>query len=327
MHVPSILVVLDAAWPVLFARCLSAAVRSGVLVHRCEVAAAATFAAERRPVAIVLSNAVYALDPDEFDALARDVRATLLKVDEEVSERELEAMFAAALRERDRRQDDGGRYAIIRQMPAEEALPRPSQPPPSVRPSQAPPSVRSTQAPPSVRSSQAPPSSRSFPPPSARSSQLSPAASQEPPPSRSFAQRQTAPPSVRSAELPPRPQPAPSRSMTPAPGSLPPPPSVRGAQLSQQAQPGPSRSMTPAPGSLPPPPSVRSTQLSGAGPASVRSGGVMGPPPVKTVPPSGTHGEPQSGVRQFGRDALDAVFEEHDLPHEAGARGRRGSAT
>src|ERR1041385_4300049 len=95
IHVPSVLVVLDAAWPDLFGRCLGAAVRSGVLLHRCEVAGAATFATERRPLAIVMSQAVYDLDPDEFEALGRDVHAMLLKVDEDITERELEAMFSA----------------------------------------------------------------------------------------------------------------------------------------------------------------------------------------------------------------------------------------
>ncbi|HSN98768.1 MAG TPA: hypothetical protein VLS89_10805, partial [Candidatus Nanopelagicales bacterium] len=168
IHVPSVLVVLDAAWPELFARCLGAAVRSGVLVHRCEVAAASTFAAERRPLAIVLSNAVYALDPDEFDALARDVRAALLKVDEEITERELEAMFSAALRERERRDDSSGggsRYALIHQVEAEAPMPRASQPP-GPRTQAPPPSSRAMQLA-GLRPSQAPP-------PSTRSGAMTP---------------------------------------------------------------------------------------------------------------------------------------------------------
>src|SRR5690349_5566044 len=98
LHVPSILVVLDPAWPALFSLCLTVAPGCGVLLHRCDAATAATIAAERRPLAILLSNSVYARDPADFEALARDVRSTLLRLDEEVSERELEAMLNGALR-------------------------------------------------------------------------------------------------------------------------------------------------------------------------------------------------------------------------------------
>ncbi|MCC6551547.1 MAG: hypothetical protein IT372_00820, partial [Polyangiaceae bacterium] len=177
IHVPCVLVVMDAVWPELFARCLVAATRSGVLVHRCELQAAATFAAEKRPVAIVLSNAVYSLDPVEIDALARDVHATLLKVDEEVTERELEAMFSGALRERERR-EDGGRYAIIRQTQSETPMPRSTQAPPSMRLGG--PSSSRTMPPASVRPG-GPASARTMPPASHRAG-AAPAPAFAPPP-------------------------------------------------------------------------------------------------------------------------------------------------
>jgi len=327
MHVPSILVVLDAAWPELFARCLGAAVRSGMLVHRCEVAAAATWAAERRPVLIVLSEAVFALDPEEFEALARDVRASLLKVDEDITERELEAMFSAALRDRDRdRRDDGRSYALIRQIPAEEPLPRASQPP-APRATQAPP-------PPSMRGATlrgAPPVDTHAPPMSARGAQLG---VPRPSPGAPTASRAVAtpppppPPPVRAA--PPRPSPgAPPSSMRgdapPSRSGLPPPPSVRGAQLGGPQGPVSSRS-APEAGAQPSPPSMRSAQF--AGPPSSQSPNVAAPPHsdpapvVKAAPPS-AQADPLSGVRPCGADALDAVFEEQDLPHETLARGPR----
>ena len=45
-----------------------------------EIASAATKVASTRPFAIVLSEAVYAFDSAEFDALARDVGATLIAI-------------------------------------------------------------------------------------------------------------------------------------------------------------------------------------------------------------------------------------------------------
>jgi hypothetical protein len=288
VHVPSVLVVQDAAWPELFARCLVAATRAGVLLHRCELLAAATFAAERRPIAIVLSNAVHAMDPGEFDALARDVQATLLKVDEEVSERELEAMFVGALRERERR-DEGGRYAVIRPTSVETPLGRSSQMPPS---STRAPLSRSQLPPPTSRS--LPPPSRSLPPPSSRSL---------PPPLRSF----TPPPQSR-------PAPASVRAGLPAPAPLKGPASAEPRPRTFEAPPS-SRRIAPAlPLSRTPTPV----------PPTSRSGGL---PPNPAMPPVKAQGDaPRSGVRHFAGDPLDAAVDENPLPGvPTGAR--RGSAT
>lgn len=46
-----------------------------------ELSNAATVAATHRPFAIVMSEDVYAFDSAEFDALARDVNATLIRID------------------------------------------------------------------------------------------------------------------------------------------------------------------------------------------------------------------------------------------------------
>ena len=43
-----------------------------------DIASAATHVARERPFAIVVSDEVYAFDAAEFDALARDVRASLI---------------------------------------------------------------------------------------------------------------------------------------------------------------------------------------------------------------------------------------------------------
>jgi hypothetical protein len=66
---------------------LVAAVRqaAGVLaaarVETAELANAATIAATHRPFAIVMSEDVYAFDAAEFEALARDVNAALIRVE------------------------------------------------------------------------------------------------------------------------------------------------------------------------------------------------------------------------------------------------------
>jgi hypothetical protein len=53
-------------------------VSRGARVVRTQVPSAATHIARERPFAIVLSEELYAFDAEEFDALARDVRATVL---------------------------------------------------------------------------------------------------------------------------------------------------------------------------------------------------------------------------------------------------------
>jgi hypothetical protein len=58
----------------------AAGVAAAARVETAELANAATVVASARPFAIVMSEDVYAFDAAEFDALARDVNATLLKV-------------------------------------------------------------------------------------------------------------------------------------------------------------------------------------------------------------------------------------------------------
>lgn len=51
---------------------------TGARVETAAIDEAATFAAEHRPFAIVLSEDLYELDPPEFTALGRDVGATVI---------------------------------------------------------------------------------------------------------------------------------------------------------------------------------------------------------------------------------------------------------
>ncbi|XXX71952.1 hypothetical protein WMF30_30330 [Sorangium sp. So ce134] len=247
--------VLDPAWPALFSLCLAVAPGCGVLLHRCDAATAATIAAERRPLAIILSNSVYAMDPAEFDALARDVHSTLLRLDEEVSERELEAMLSGALRETRemnaqreaaRRDEGSGRYTVIGSQRSETigaggADPRAaSRPGASADPRLAP------------RHRDSSPGHSTLPPPSSRAG---------------------APPSVR--------LPLPSQPVTPVPpSSVPPsfrsPPSVRSAPQSTRAQPTYASGV---PRSVPPPASHPLSSLPPAHPGVAKA-------PLSVPPPS-----------------------------------------
>ncbi|WP_437617795.1 hypothetical protein [Sorangium sp. So ce1151] len=269
--------VLDPAWPALFSLCLTVAPGCGVLLHRCDAATAATIAAERRPLAIIMSNSVYAMDPAEFDALARDVRSTLVRLDEEVSERELEAMLNGALRDtremsaqRDagRRDEGSGRYTLIGAQRSETvgakgaagADPRAAQKQgasadPRFAPRRGDPS--------STQSTMPPPSSRSGSPPSVRTPLMTGGRSPTPvPPS-------GAPPSFRS--------PPSLRSTAPASSRLPAGPGV-------YAAPGAPRSV--------PPPSARPLSGFPAHSAAAASGPLSSPPPASTrAAPSSTRAE------------------------------------
>src|SRR5262245_15770890 len=59
----------------------AAGVAAAAKVETAELSNAATVVASYRPFAIVMSEDVYEFDAAEFDALARDVNATLLKID------------------------------------------------------------------------------------------------------------------------------------------------------------------------------------------------------------------------------------------------------
>ncbi|WP_433926095.1 hypothetical protein AB3662_24525 [Sorangium cellulosum] len=323
--------VLDPAWPALFSLCLTVAPGCGVLLHRCDAATAATIAAERRPLAIILSNGVYATDPAEFEALARDVRSTLVRLDEEVCERELEAMLKGALRdtremsaqrERDagrrdegRRDEGSGRYTLIGAQRSETVGakgaagvdPRAAQRQgPGADPRLA--HRRGDAA--ASESTMPPPSSRAGSPPSVRTPLTSHTLTPVPPSSAPPSFR--APPSVRTAQPSPYAPPGVPRSVPPpstralpglpsvqaaSAGSAPlstPPPSVRGAPARGiLSSPPPSMRAHP---SAPPPPSSR---LPGGTPASSRA---LPAPPAPShrptpMPPSSSQAGPPSSTR------------------------------
>lgn len=113
LYIPTLLVV--GGCEALVVRCYHAARTTGLAIRYCRLEEAAVSVPRRHPLAIVVPNGVFDTAAQELVALARDVRSILLRVDPEVSVRELEAMMAGAiadgLSQRERR-GGAGRYSI-----------------------------------------------------------------------------------------------------------------------------------------------------------------------------------------------------------------------
>ena len=75
----------------LIAAVSEAALSAQVLVAECTVENATDTAAQMRPLVMILPEEVYLADSNNFDALARDVRAEILRVDDELRGAELES--------------------------------------------------------------------------------------------------------------------------------------------------------------------------------------------------------------------------------------------
>jgi hypothetical protein len=103
VHIPTVLAV--GCSDALLARCWSALAHMGVMVRDCDLALLPTLVASRMPLAIVMPEQVYARDPVELDALARDVRAMLVKVHAEATVGEIEAVVGVAIRSTTRRRE------------------------------------------------------------------------------------------------------------------------------------------------------------------------------------------------------------------------------
>ena len=103
VHIPTVLAV--GCSDALLARCWAALAPMGVMVRDCEPALLPTLVAARLPLAIVMPDYVYARDPVELDALARDVRAMLVKVHPEATVGELVAVVGVAIRSTTRRRE------------------------------------------------------------------------------------------------------------------------------------------------------------------------------------------------------------------------------
>lgn len=114
--VPRSILIVSATAP-LVRRCREIAPRVGVVFcHECTLATLTTMAVERKPLAILFPEHLYAFDAAEFDALARDVQASVFALASEISDHELEAgLQDALLRAELLRQPEppSSRYAVV----------------------------------------------------------------------------------------------------------------------------------------------------------------------------------------------------------------------
>ncbi len=95
MRAPLVLAI--ACPPDLVSRCREALEGLGVGLREGSIVEAPTVVADRRPLAIVMLEDLYAFDPEELDALARDVQASLVRVEEDVSAAILELFLTGAI--------------------------------------------------------------------------------------------------------------------------------------------------------------------------------------------------------------------------------------
>jgi hypothetical protein len=98
-------------------RCRDAAAGARVLfVHEADLASLTNLAAERKPLAILFPEHVYAFDSLEFDALARDIQASVVPLGPDISDEELSLRLDDALMRAELlRQPDppSSRYAVV----------------------------------------------------------------------------------------------------------------------------------------------------------------------------------------------------------------------
>jgi hypothetical protein len=93
-------VVLVSGSPELLSTCQkSAALAAAARVETCTLEGAATKIATWRPFAIVVPDPLYEFDPKEFQALARDVRATLVTVADPLPDDRARNALVPALKE------------------------------------------------------------------------------------------------------------------------------------------------------------------------------------------------------------------------------------
>jgi hypothetical protein len=102
----SVVVVIGGPADLVAAVRLAAGVAAAARVETAELATAATVIATNRPFAVVVSEDMYAFDASEFDALARDVNAALIRIDTAGATREkLERTLMPRLGRAHRRRD------------------------------------------------------------------------------------------------------------------------------------------------------------------------------------------------------------------------------
>ncbi|WP_437768597.1 hypothetical protein WMF27_12710 [Sorangium sp. So ce281] len=82
----------------LAARCRGMCLRARVmLIVESDLAALTNTAVERKPLALLFPDDIYAFDSAEFDALARDIQAAVVTLEPGVTDEVIEARLAEAL--------------------------------------------------------------------------------------------------------------------------------------------------------------------------------------------------------------------------------------
>lgn len=86
----NVVIVVEGSQDLIAATRSAAGVAIAARVEEVSLSGAATAVSTFRPVAIVMSQDVYGFDADEFDALGRDVGATVIRVDGALDKARLE---------------------------------------------------------------------------------------------------------------------------------------------------------------------------------------------------------------------------------------------
>jgi hypothetical protein len=97
VNTPRSVVLVSSSEP-LAARCRQICLRAHViLVVESDLAALTNTAVERKPLALLFPDDIYAFDSAEFDALARDIQSSVVTLEPDVTDEEIEARLTEAL--------------------------------------------------------------------------------------------------------------------------------------------------------------------------------------------------------------------------------------
>ena len=108
----------------LLRRCAAAGGKVAMTVRGCDLVSMAEQSALRRPIAIIVPSYLHEFDPTEFEALAQDVAARLLVVDENISQADLDRLIGGARGRGVKRPRSGqGCYSVVGGFASEHPLP------------------------------------------------------------------------------------------------------------------------------------------------------------------------------------------------------------
>ena len=101
--VEAAVVLLFEAPPRLAERCRDAAARAGAILRACDRANVASLSNNWRPLAIILTETIYAVDGARIEIIARDVGALVIRLTgDDIGTEELEGRVVAAVSEAQR---------------------------------------------------------------------------------------------------------------------------------------------------------------------------------------------------------------------------------